>query len=241
MTDRLRTLARAALLRTKGDISDAVARLDADIIKANDIELERALTANFRHYALRALLNHNLTDLREEGRLPEAPEPEPSATDWSRAETWAHSRVKDMERREAERRRNYLNTFLVNGEPIGDLTPETVLARADLHLRDARFMRLLASGVPHGHRIRDFVTEEEAAERWKMAQEAPPQPDPDGAARQQRLMRMLTRGRSLKDEEFRAAQKRVAELQRLAAPTTWDEFELDALARVISEYEEEQR
>ena len=52
---------------------------------------------------------------------------------------------------------------------------------------------------------------------------------------------MLTRGRGLKDDEYRAAQARVAELTQLNDRSAWDEFELDALARVMSEYEDEQR
>lgn len=240
-TARLRKLARAALLRAKGDMSAAIERLDADIIKANDIELERELTATWRDDALRQQLNASLLDLREEGVLPRPAEVRSPAPSPARQQTWAHKRVKDMERRADERRRNYLDSFLVNGEPIGDLTPETVLARADLHERDARFMRLLASGVPHGHRIREFVTPDEAEERWKMAQEAPPHAFLGGDGRAAQIMKLLARGRPLRQSEYEDAQHRVAELQRLTDPSAWDSFELDALARVMSEYEDEQR
>lgn len=239
-SSRLRQLARAALLRAKGDVSAAIAPLDEAIIKANDIALERELTANFRHYALRAVLHHHLTDLRQEGRLPrEQAEPTTSAADWSRAPSWAVGRVKDMEERKETRRRNYLDSFLINGEPIGDLTPEVVLARADRHERDAHFMRLIASGVPHGRRIRDYVTQEEAEERWQMAQAAPVRTDVE--ARQAGILKMLTRGRNLSPDEYEAASRRVAELQRLDKPSAWDNFEMDALARVMSEYDAEQR
>jgi hypothetical protein len=67
--------------------------------------------------------------------------------------------------------RRYLNSFKVNGEPIGDCTAEVVLKVADNHERDARFMRYLASGVPLTGRIRDYKTEDEAATLWKKAQE----------------------------------------------------------------------
>jgi len=210
-------------------------RLDADIIQANEIELERELTAMWREYALRRLLSDNLADLQSEGIIAR-PKEEPKYKDrTSRPETWAHSRVRDMEERAKAQSRNYLDDFKVNGEPIGDLTPETVLAKADLLERDSRFMRLMASGVPPHSRIRDYITKEEAEQRWKMAQAQPPQPEIN--ARQSRLMKMLVRSRDLNEEEYRHAQDRVRELKQLTAPQTWDSFELDVLARVMSEYE----
>jgi hypothetical protein len=229
---RLRQLARGALVRARGDVALAMVRLDADIIKADDIELERELTAFWREYALRRVLNTNLTDLQSEGVIPRPQEERASDDATSRRETWAHTRVREMEQRT---RRNYLNDFKVNGEPIGDLTPETVLVKADLYERDARFMRLIASGVPPQSRIRDFITPEEAEQRWKMAQEAPPQTERD--ARQTSVMKLLTRSRGLNDEEYRDAQARVRELEALPEPSRWDSVELDALARVMSEYE----
>lgn len=235
-TFRLRVLARTALTRFQGDVNRAMRWLDEQVIAAADPALERALAAYYRTYALRRVININLSDLEEEGILPRQRE-EPAAAEQSREQTWAHARVHDMEQRAEDRRRNYLDTFLIHGEPIGDLTPEAVLARADLHERDARFMRLMASGVPHGHRIREFVTPEEAAERWRMAQEMSPPRD----LRREQIVKMLTRGRGLKDDEYRAAQARVAELAQLNDRSAWDEFELDALARVMSEYEDEQR
>jgi len=232
---RLRQLARAALVRARGDMRAAMTRLDADIIKANDIDLERELTATWREYALRGLLNANLTDLQSEGIIP-CPKEEPKHNEsTSRTDTWAHSRVREMEARAKAQSRNYLDDFKVNGEPIGDLTPETVLAKADLLESDSRFMRLMASGVPPQSRIRDYITKEEAEQRWKMARERPPQPELD--ARQSRMMKMLTRSRGLNEEEYRNAQARVRELERLSTPQPWDSFELDVLARVMTEYE----
>ena len=192
---RLRQLARAALIRARKDVPQAMTRLNANIIKANDIELERELTAMWREYALRHLLNANLTDLQSEGIIPR-PKEEPEYKDrTSRPETWAYLRVKNMEARAEAQMRNYLDDFKVNGEPIGDLTPETVLAKADLLERDSRFMRLMASDVPPQSRIRDYITKEEAQQRWAMAQEQSSQPQID--ARQNLLMKMLTRSRPL--------------------------------------------
>jgi hypothetical protein len=236
---RLRLWARQILTQASGDVAAALPHLDAQIIEADDAALERALTANYREYALRALLQTNLTDLEEEGLLPKRQADRPAPAQKTQAATWAHQRVRQMaERRETERR-NYLDSFLVHGEPIGDLTPEAVLARADLHERDARFMRLMASGVPQGHRIREFVTPDEAAERWRLAQQPPV--STGGQERQQQIRRILTIGRTLKPHEYEAATARTEELRRIETPTPWDSLELDALARVMSEYEDAQR
>jgi hypothetical protein len=186
------------------------------------------------------LLNTNLTDLEEEGALPKRRQERGSTATEAQPASWAHQRVRDMEERVGQQRRNYLDTFLVNGEPIGDLTPETVLARADLHERDARFMRLMASGVPHGHRIREFVTPQEAQERWHMAQQPSPVA-PEVQERLQQIRRMLTTGRTLKRHEYESAMARAEVLRRGEALTALDTLELDALARVMSEYEDEQR
>lgn len=235
---RLRVLARTALTRFQGDIDHAMQWLDEQLVVINDAALERALSASYRTYAMRRLLNINFADLQAEGVLPKQRE-EPADPAQPAAQTWAHDRLRDMQQRVETRRRNYLDEFLIHGEPIGDLTPETVLARADISERDACFMRLMASGVPHGHRIREFVTEDEAAERWKMARESAPMPPAD--PRPELIMRMLTRGRTMRPDEYQAAQIRVAELHGITNRTTWDDCELDALARVMSEYEHEQR
>ena len=237
-TFRLRVWARAVLQEVGGDIKAAAEKLGEQITAADDAELERALAGDYRDYALRRVLFSALSELEEEGVLPKAREEAmPEAA--PRAETWAYGRIRDMAQREEAQRFNYLDDFLVGGEPIGDLTPETVLARADLLERDARFMRLMASGVPPQGRIRDYITPDEAAERWKLAKEPAPQPQRD--ERREQIMRMLTRGRTMKPDEYRVAQARVEELCALNNPDAWDKFELDALARVMSEYEDEQR
>lgn len=242
--ERLRLLARASIVAAKSDTDKALELLDTKIKAAKDVELERELTAAYRIIALRSLLATHYNELRAEGRIPRLVETPIPTTDFSRTRdtgspSWAKSRIQDMQERGETRRRNYLNDFLVNGEPIGDLTPETVLVHADLRERDARFMRLLASGVPANSRIRDFVTSEEAEQRWKLASGQPPQPEID--ARRYGIVTLLMKGRVLRDQEYQEASKRVADLRAITMPTSWDTLELDALARVIYEYEEAHR
>lgn len=47
-----------------------------------------------------------------------------------------------------------LDDFMVNGQPIGDLTPEEANGWASSRERDARFVRLLTAGLPPGRPIR---------------------------------------------------------------------------------------
>jgi hypothetical protein len=131
-----------------------------------------------------------------------------------------------------DRHRNYLNEFKVNGEPIGDCTAEAVLMQAERHERDARFMRLMASGVPPQSKIRDFVSAEEAEKRWEMAQEPPryaSTPDLDWA------FRLMMKGIK-NSEQLAEATARVGNLMD-AQPGTHDGATLDCLARAIHDYE----
>jgi len=55
-----------------------------------------------------------------------------------------------------------LDTFLVNGRPIGDCTPEEAEGWAGARERDARFVRLLISGLPPDRPIRESLKGNEA-------------------------------------------------------------------------------
>jgi hypothetical protein len=48
-----------------------------------------------------------------------------------------------------------LDTFLINGQPIGDCTPEEAEGWAQSRERDARFVRALIHGCPAGRPIRE--------------------------------------------------------------------------------------
>ncbi len=179
-TERLRIIARAAIVTAKGDMDTAVERFDKAMVSEDDAALERALCAAYRTTAIRALLATHFHELRAEGKVrrPGA-EVQISTSDYGqfteRQRSWSSDRVKRIEVRVEERRRNYLNDFRVNGEPIGDCTSEVVLVAADRRDHEARFMRLMASGVPPQGKIRDYVTPEEAEDRWARAEAPPPE------------------------------------------------------------------
>lgn len=60
-----------------------------------------------------------------------------------------------------------LDTFKINGRPIGDCTPEEILAWCASQKRNVRFAWLIAnSGVPHGHRVREYLTNPEEIEAF---------------------------------------------------------------------------
>ena len=65
-----------------------------------------------------------------------------------------------------------LDTFKINGRPIGDCTPEEGMAWYSSHQRDGRFVWLLCnSGVPAGHRFRDYLKPQEADAMYARAVE----------------------------------------------------------------------
>lgn len=63
-----------------------------------------------------------------------------------------------------------LDDFMVNGQPIGDLTPEEANGWAGSRERDARFVRLLTAGLPSGKPIRQFRKGDEADKLYAAAE-----------------------------------------------------------------------
>lgn len=64
-----------------------------------------------------------------------------------------------------------LDTFRVNGKPLGDCTPEEALSWRAARVRDSRFVWLICAGIPAGHRIRDFIKPEDAEAFYARAKE----------------------------------------------------------------------
>lgn len=62
-----------------------------------------------------------------------------------------------------------LETFTVNGQPIGRLTPREALGWAGARERDARFVRLLCANLPPDSSIAAFRTPEDADRLWDLA------------------------------------------------------------------------
>ena len=62
-----------------------------------------------------------------------------------------------------------LETFTVNGQPIGKLTPREALGWAASRERDARFVRLLCANLPPDSSIAAFRTPEDADRLWDLA------------------------------------------------------------------------
>lgn len=72
----------------------------------------------------------------------------------------------------AAARRSLLDTFRINGQPIGDVTPREAEKWAASRERDARFVKRLIENLPADVPIRRFRTGEEAARLYAEAQEA---------------------------------------------------------------------
>ena len=66
--------------------------------------------------------------------------------------------------------RNLLQSFLVNGKPISQVTPLEARAWSASRRRDARFVELLCSGIPDSSKIGDFRTTEDAERFYDQAE-----------------------------------------------------------------------
>ena len=66
-----------------------------------------------------------------------------------------------------------LDTFVANGQKIGDLTASEATRWAGARERDARFVRLLTANLPPDRPIREFVSAEEADKIYAAAEAQP--------------------------------------------------------------------
>jgi len=63
-----------------------------------------------------------------------------------------------------------LDTFKINGRPIGDCTPREANDWAASRERDARFVRLLTANLPESEPIRKYIRPEEVQHVYTMAE-----------------------------------------------------------------------
>jgi hypothetical protein len=64
-----------------------------------------------------------------------------------------------------------LDTFLINGQKIGDVTASEAVAWAGSRDRDVRFVRLLTANLPPDRPIREFVSAEDADTLYASAEQ----------------------------------------------------------------------
>ena len=145
--ERLEALARTAILHALGDTEKALAGLDDLITAKNSAALERELCSACRTIAMRTLLATHFHELRAKGGSHRCRRM--TRRLWSRQDPRPGRRSRRGDRGAKE---NYLNDFRVNGEPIGDCTPEIVLEQAERRERDARFMRRWRAACRQGIR-----------------------------------------------------------------------------------------
>lgn len=163
----------------------------------HDAELLWELFAAYRAPAVHALLTRAAAEIHESERPPET-EDEPSAPGLALRESHPATarRANDnpssdgggltrpdghklrappvrstagMEAVSAVARLSLLDTFKVNGQAIGDLTPGEALRWAGSRERDARFVRLLAGNLPPDAPIRRWRTGDEAQAAYDAA------------------------------------------------------------------------
>ena len=66
-------------------------------------------------------------------------------------------------------RRSLLDTFVINGQPIGDVTAREASAWASSKERDSKFVRLLVENLPPDQPIRKYRTDDDAASLYAKA------------------------------------------------------------------------
>lgn len=176
---QLKKLARAAILNVGGDTEKARDLFNKWVIESNDAVLERELCSVYRNTAIRAVLATHYQELRSEGKLPQLRKPTwipttsmdkpvekpPRPSDWEYDDKIGMTAAAHIHR--------YLETFMVNGKPIGDCTVEEVDRSADHREADVRFMRRLVDGLPPYAVVREHRTEDDAQKIWQSAHTEP--------------------------------------------------------------------
>jgi hypothetical protein len=168
----LKKMARAAILKAKGDTEEARTVFNNMIILADSAVLERELCSVYRNTAIRAVLATHYQELRSEGKLPGLVKP-------TRIPTTDHDRIVEKPRRPSDWQwddeigmtakahiRRYLDTFMVNGKPIGECRVEEVDKAAEIREADLKFMRALVENLPPTAIVGEYRTEEDAAKLW---------------------------------------------------------------------------
>ncbi len=196
-SERLRVIAIEALIASPGNWDGAKDALFRGI--RDDAALLWALFAPYRAKAAHDLLTDVAVEARQqemprreqgrgsgagqalvdnqiEGARPaptksgmDAPVTRPPATRPTAAPSAGQVRA-SMEHVADLTRRSLLDSFTLNGQSIGDLTPREAVGWAKSRERDARFVRLLTENLPSDMPIRRFRTADEAAACYVQAE-----------------------------------------------------------------------
>lgn len=172
---RLREVAMAAVIQSPRNW-DGAKDLFYKAIK-HDAELLWALFAPHRNAAMLALLSevnserHRSGRLRDPGHEARVERPALSASTVARPSTAARPSTQDVARAAARVAvLTVLDTFKIDGTPIGDVTPAMANRWAGSREQDARFVRLLTQNLPPDQPIRQFRTAADATAMLAQAQ-----------------------------------------------------------------------
>lgn len=136
----------------------------------DDAGLLWALFEPYRLVAIQKLLTEAASAMREaerdavQNKLREVAGREGRDTLGTRGSTRS-----GMDAASAVARLSMLDTFKVNGQPIGDCTPGEANAWAASRERDARFVRMLTANLPDGEPIRKYRRPEDANSLYERA------------------------------------------------------------------------
>lgn len=136
----------------------------------NDAALLWALFEPYRQVAVQKALTEAAAELREAER-PQMVGAGQKICDGRDTSAPPNDIKPAMQAVAAVAQQSLLNTFRVNGKPIGDLTPREVNRWAASRERDARFVRLLTQNLPPDEPIRRFRSDTDAGELYERARQ----------------------------------------------------------------------
>lgn len=171
--DRIATEARSAIAAHPKDYDAAYAMFRAAVYADRDLVV--AAFARFEEHALRPLLATAAQEyhrerkprvVREGGGHPRSEDPLNRAhTDPATHAQAGRDAVTELAKR------SLLDTFLVNGRPLGDVSATEARAWGGARRREARFVEIITHGIPDDRPLRVYIKADEADAAFKRAGE----------------------------------------------------------------------
>ena len=156
----LRKAALAAIAESQGDWNAAREHLYARV--RNRAELLWEMLAPYRTQAAQTLLAEAAGTLRPAASCGHGPDPEPAPRPVAARRT-AQSIASAAQAAAEAAQQSLLDTFKVNGRPLGKVTAGEAREWARSKTVAARFVRLMAEGIPAGEAIERHRSAGEAA------------------------------------------------------------------------------
>lgn len=168
--DRIATEARDAIMAHPKDYDAAYAMFRAAVYADRDLVV--AAFARFEEAALRPLLATAAQEYHREHRPRVVREGGGQDTTGRRVDdATTNSAQAGRDAVAALAKRSLLDTFLVNGRPLGDVSATEARAWGGARRREARFVEILTHGIHDDRPLRVYIKADEADAAFKRAGE----------------------------------------------------------------------